>query len=549
MAHKGTRKGITRRSFIKGVAIGAGAAAAAGSGLLGARSRNNALAAIPTGAGPISTAGLPASWDHKTDVLVLGAGGAGLAAAVAAGETGAKVMVLEKNPSCGGDTATAMVFMSRTRDSRFHKRLGMKPIPLSAAFAQGTAGFACRNNCEVERTIIARDGATADWLEDMGVVYYPGPAAGAPPGFMLTPQDPDGGYYRWFPHNAKGFTQRLEKRARDLSIRFFLATPATTLVTKAGRVMGVTAKTEKGETLNIKARVTVLATGGFGANKAMLEKYALPVVFAGIAHYIGLPSATGDGIRMAQGVGAVVEGMDDFEMWDGGPPGVGEGPMSFYNAATQLVRQKSLTVNKLGKRFMDESLLYGHGHEIGAFKSQAFQTIRQKDQTSFTIHDSDTVKKDFIIKRFEPVACEYPCPWYEKDFKRRVKEGIIIKADSIGDLARLMDIDPKALEETLNNYNKYCDKKTDPEFFKPAKYLIPIRKPPFYAVKQVGGALFNTWGGLVTNTRFEVLDKDWKPIPGLRVAGENAAYCASVVYAITSGRIAGENAAREALWK
>ena len=73
-----------------------------------------------------------------------------------------------------------------------------------------------------------------------------------------------------------------------------------------------------------------------------------------------------------------------------------------------------------------------------------------------------------------------------------------------------------------------------------------MRKAPFYAVKQAGGALFNTWGGLVTNTKFQVLDKDWAPIAGLRVAGENAAYCASVVYALTSGRIAGEEAAKEA---
>ena len=122
-----------------------------------------------------------------------------------------------------------------------------------------------------------------------------------------------------------------------------------------------------------------------------------------------------------------------------------------------------------------------------------------------------------------------------------------MKADNIKGLARLMEVDPHILQESVDTYNEYCDRGKDPEFFKPAKYLIPLRKSPFYAVKQVGGALFNTWGGLVTNPQFQVFDEDWNPIAGLRVAGQNAAYCARCVYALTSGRIAGENAAREAL--
>ena len=553
MSQKETKKGLSRRGFIKGVAIGASVAAASGSGLLGGWPTRNAHGSPRQGDLPISEpippAPVPSKWDKKTDVLILGGGGAGLAAAVSARGNGAKVIVLEKNSFCGGDTSTAMVFMSKTNDTKFHKRLGIKPTPLNEAFAKASAGFGCRNNGEVERTIIEREAATADWLEEMGVVYSPGPVAGTPPGFLLTPEHPDGGYYRLFPHNAKKFTQVLEKRARDLGVEILLATPATALVAEAGKVIGIEAQTKEGKKIHIKSKVIVLTTGGFGANKDMLKKYALPVMVAGIARYVGLPSATGDGIRMAQGVGAAVESMDDLEIWDGGPPGVGEGPMAFYSAATQLVRQKSLTVNKLGQRFMDESLLYGPGHEIGPFKAQANQTIRQKDQTSFTIHDSETVKKDFIIKKFEPVACEYPCPWYEKDFNKWVKQGVIMKADTIKGLARLMDVDSLKLEETVDRYNEHCDKGKDPEFFKPPKYLIPIRKSPFYVVKQTGGSFFNTWGGLVTNNKFQVLDKEWNIIPGLRVAGENAAYCASVVYALTSGRIAGENAAQEALGK
>jgi len=411
----------------------------------------------------------------------------------------------------------------------------------------------CRNDGEVLRTIIDRDAETIDWLEDMGAVYHVGPAAGTPPGYCIFPVDPqhvEDGYYRWFPHNAKGFIQVLEKRARSLAIEILLETPAVAFVVEAGKAVGVAAQTKDGKKIHIKSKETILTTGGFGANKEMMKKHALPVMVAGIAHYIGLPSASGDGIRMAQGVGADVEGMDDLEIWDGGPTGVGQGPMSFYNAATQLVRQKSLTVNKAGKRFMDESMMYGVGAtSIPGYKAQVYQTTRQKDHTSFTIHDSETVKNEFIIKKFEPIACEYPCPWYEKDFKVWVKQGIIMKANTMRGLARLMDVDLTTVEETVSSYNEFCDKGKDPEFFKPDKYLIPLKKPPFYAVKQTGGSHFNTWGGLVTNSKFQVLNAERKGIPGLRVAGENAAYCASVSYALPSGRIAGENAAEEVLGK
>ncbi|MDO8723676.1 MAG: FAD-dependent oxidoreductase, partial [Syntrophales bacterium] len=518
-------------------------------GLPGLSAGGSTPVVIVTSPALLPPAAVPASWDYEADVIVVGGGGAGMAAAVSAGEKGAQVIVLEKNPGCGGDTATAMTMISRTKNSKLHKRLGIEPIPLSQVFPMASASFSNKNNGEVERLLLEKDPETADWLEELGVIYETGPAAGTPPGMFLTPinpEKPEDGYYPWFPYNAKGFIRVLEKRARELGVQILKQTPATALVSQKGAVIGVAAKTKDGKTLHIKGKVSVLASGGFGANKAMLKKYVSPSMFSAIVNYIGLPSSTGDGIRMAQGVNAIVEGMDDVEMWDGGVTGVGEGPMAFYNAATQLVRQKSLSVNKLGKRFMDENLMFGHGHEIGPFKANALQTARQKDHTSFTIHDSETVKKDFIINKFEAIACKYPCRWYERDFERRVKDGAIMKAGTIKDLAGLMEIDPTILQETVDQYNRYCDKGEDPEFFKPANYLIPLRKPPFYAVKQVGGALFNTWGGLVTNTKFQVLDKDWNPIAGLRVAGENAAYCASVVYALTSGRIAGEEAAKEA---
>ena len=273
--------------------------------------------AVAAGTEPLPPAAVPSSWDLATDVIVVGGGGAGMAAAVSAGEKGVQVIVLEKNPGCGGDTATAMTMISRTKNSKLHKRLVIEPIPLSQVFPMASASFSNKNNGEVERLLLKKDPETADWLEELGVIYETGPAAGTPPGMFLTPinpEKPEDGYYPWFPYNAKGFIRVLEKRARELGVQILKQTPATALVSQNGAVIGVAAKTKDGKTLHIKGKVSVLATGGFGANKAMLKKYVPPSMFSAIVNYIGLPSSTGDGIRMAQGVNAIVEGMDDVEM-------------------------------------------------------------------------------------------------------------------------------------------------------------------------------------------------------------------------------------------
>lgn len=124
-----------------------------------------------------------------------------------------------------------------------------------------------------------------------------------------------------------------------------------------------------------------------------------------------------------------------------------------------------------------------------------------------------------------------------------------MKADTIEGLARLMGMDFKTFRETIDRYNEYCDRGEDPEYFKPAKYLAPLRESPFYAIKQVGGALVCTEGGLRVNGIFQVLDKEWNVIPGLYAAGQTMSWGGELHQAFPSGRIAGENAAKEALRK
>jgi succinate dehydrogenase/fumarate reductase flavoprotein subunit len=254
-----------------------------------------------------------------------------------------------------------------------------------------------------------------------------------------------------------------------------------------------------------------------------------------------MPGATGDGIRMAQALDADMRQMDEIEIWDGGVLRE-HGATTVYSAPNQLARQKSLTVNKKAKRFFCESLTRGM-----VYTYQAAQTITQPDMESFTLFDANIISKEDIIKKFHPLFCEYPCPWFEEQFEQYLAKGVIKKADTIVELAKKLDLDPDTLVKTVDRYNSFCDAGYDSDFFKEPIYLHPIRTAPFYGVKQKGGSCFNTHGGLVVDEQFHVLDKNWDPIPGLFVAGENAAGGGTVGFVIPGGRLAGMFAAKEVL--
>ncbi len=491
------------------------------------------------------------AWDHETDVLIIGAGGAGLPAAVAAAEKGVKVTVLEKNRVCGGDALFAM--FTGAMASRHARKVTLAPPPPNdIAFAMFTEAW--KADPDVTRAIMMKNDDTMDWFEDMGVVYDPTykwtqhlQALGMPLASHLPidPEKQEQGYHRWFPFNARGFIIALEKRAHALGVEIMTRTAATGLLQEAGKVIGVEASAKGRKSFFLKGKVVIIASGGYGANTEMIKKYALPRLGAdAVAFYVGCASNTGDGIRMAQALGASIEAMDMLMIFDGGVQGIGKGPKAFYNAATQLVRQPTLTVNKLGKRFFNEASMVGY-----LFEGQSTATRRQKDMTSFTIHDAQTVQKKFIIEKFDPYFCEHPTPWFDKSFAKALADGMIMKAVSIADLARLMGVDSKILKETVDSYNLYCDRGQDFEYFKPAKYLVPIRKAPFYAVRQVGGILINTLGGLKVNGNFQVLDAEWRTIPGLYAVGQAMPWAGTLLTAFNSGRIAGENAAREVLGK
>jgi hypothetical protein len=558
-------KKLSRRGFLKGALTAAGAGGAglisstamAELGTSGKTSKNiGSKAEKHPNAKPLPHLAAPAKWNYQADIAVAGGGGAGLAAAVSATENGAKVILLEKNPFCGGDTSIAEI-AGGAIGSRFQSRFGIKAPPIEArVMAEGsqnpdgmqniaTPNATAGRNATFMRQLMEQQKDTIDWLEDMGVRYSPEAGVGGLPApglghVPIDPEHPEEGWYRWHPHNARGFTEALEKRAKAIGVTILKEHPATGLVTSDKRVIGIAARNVDGKIVYIKAKAVILATGGFGANTDMLKTYCSRRR-AEAARYWGMPGATGDGIRMAQSLGADLCGMDEIEIWDGGALRE-HGATTVYSAPNQLVRQKSLTVNKKAKRFFCESVYRGH-----VYSYQGAQTIAQPDMESFTLFDANTISKEDIINKFHPLFCEYPCPWFEEQFKHYVAKEVIKKADSIPELARKLGLDPNTLVKTVDRYNSLCDAGYDSDFFKEPIYMHPIRTAPFYGVGQKGGSCFNTHGGLVVDEKFHVLDKKWDPIPGLFVAGENAAGGGSVGFVLPGGRLAGMFAAKEVL--
>jgi fumarate reductase flavoprotein subunit len=499
-------------------------------------------------ADPIKPLPVPAKWDHEADIVVVGGGGAGLSAAVSATEHGAKVIVIEKNAFCGGDTSIAMC-MDGMMGSRLQIKLGMKAPSLAQRVMTESDAIVFPSpesgrNATLVRQVMESQADTANWLEDMGVVYSEKPVAGLPaPGIVHSPINPEkreDDWFGWHPHNARGFTEALEKRANTLGVVILKEHPAAGLICSNKHVVGIAARNADGKIVYLKAKAVLLATGGFGANRDMMKKYLSPE--RAEVRYQGMPSATGDGIRMAQAIGAEIHGMDAMEIWSGGALREG-GATTVYSAPNQLAIQKSLTVNKRARRFYSESVF----RSVNTYKGA--QILAQPDQEAFTLFDANTIRKEDLLAKFHPMFAEYPCAWFDEQFEHYVKTGVIKKTDSIPELAKLLGIDPDQLVKTVNRYNELCDAKEDKDFFKEAYYMHPIRTAPFYGVGQKGASGFNTHGGLVVDDKFHVLDKQFNPIPGLFVAGENAAGGACIAYVLPGGRLAGRFAASEALGK
>jgi fumarate reductase flavoprotein subunit len=462
------------------------------------------------------------------DIVVIGAGGAGLAAAVSAAEHGAKnIIVLEKTNKPGGNSLKIGCFFAV--NSPLQKRMGIH-VSEETAFHDKIAHCNWRVNARLIRDTIRISGDVVQWLEDKGVIFKR--IMKTPFGADTPMVSHDVSVKGQFGATGKAIMDALSADCRKYGIKILVNTRARNITTD-GKTFLIAAESENGEA-EISAKAVVLSTGGFGGNRDMVEKY-----FPGYGDLIigSVPQVTGDGLVMAEGLGAITD--DRICLLLLGP---------FSSVSMGMVTPHIVYVNKEGERYYDESAQFNNYNPDDV----ANTVIRQRDKISFALFDAKI--KELMVQGSPGDMMKVEKDQLEKDFQKAVEEGRAMASDSWEKIAEFIGAKPEVLKATIERYNSFCDYGYDSDFFKVTQYLFELRTPPYYAIK-CQPSINTTFGGIKINYRTEVLNKQDIPIAGLYAVGDNAGSWAPATYshrypgsaasfAICSGYIAGENAAK-----
>ena len=467
----------------------------------------------------------------NTDVVVIGAGAAGTAASYAAAENGAKVVMLEKQAMTGGtgqfSEGIFAVESSMQREMNY-------TLTKDQAFKLIMEYSHWRANAKLVRAFVDKSADSIEWLKDKGVKFE-----------QLTSNYP-GGLYTWHIYHGrgKGWITTVQDKFKAMGNPIMTETAATDLLKENGKVVGVVAKSKDGERIEIHSKSVIIATGGFGNNKEMLEKYVrFPKAMA-----IANVGKMGDGIQMAWAAGAAEEGAEVVASYRPGP--VGESTTSHLGAAA---KQPHLWLNPRGERFADEGVcMYQWPFGGNALERQGGTMFVVFDQS--TLDYMKTKGIDVGVGVMVPVTAKLDK--FDEHFQRGVKNSVAFKANTIEELAKLTGMPVANLKKTITRYNENTVLRHDRDFAKEAKFLQAVAKPPFYAIKSVATTL-GTLGGVKVNEYLQAVNKQEDPIPGLYVVGNDAGGMygdsydllmagSTIGFAVNSGRIAGEHAAQTA---
>jgi len=405
------------------------------------------------------------------------------------------------------------------------------------------------------RAFVDKTADTIQWLEDRGVRFELYPFFVHPDTKVCTHlvQRPDGGTG---PGSFATMMRILKERFEGKKGEIRFSTTVTKIRKEGDRIVGVVAKDKTGTTFQVDAKAVIVGTGGYPHNKAMLKKHG---GFEMGRNLWVLPpvTLTGSGIEMAWDVGAVPDGMDvaliyqAFEPEKPGRETVKIGSETW--GITSLGFQPWLCINQQGQRFVDE------GEFVVQYRANAM--ARQPNRCAYLIFDDDTRRHEEQegLDHVSPIRVEMTAiKDVEALFRKTMekKQGLVFIAKSLGELARQIGVDPAVLQETVDEYNRFCDKGHDDLFAKDPRYLHPVRKPQFYAIK-LRDVAYGTVGGIKINERAEAVDSRNEPIPGLYAVGDAAngsmAYDFALAhilqggpmsFALNVGRIAGENAVK-----
>ncbi|AMN47572.1 fumarate reductase flavoprotein subunit [Steroidobacter denitrificans] len=453
------------------------------------------------------------------DVIVLGGGGAGMAAALTATETGARVLLVEVADKLGGSTALSggVYYAAGTR---VQQARGIEGDTQEAAYLY----YMALTQHKVEASLVRRfcdeaaDGL--EWLMSLGVEFLP-------EGLYVSGVD---GIARGHSPTGAGaaIAEALEGALGQKSVDVVLRTHVNRLlVDPDGGLRGIVVGDDA-----ITAGAVVIATGGFGANEEFLSRYYSQAAAQGDrAWYIGARTNRGDGIVLAQAVGADMTGFNRGLLLV--TPG-------FAKDLEVFLPGWLMYVNRNGRRFINETTEYAVVSSV---------VNEQLGGECFAVFDEQSrACAPRIIE-----AGDYPLPsWEPESLEKQTAQGKIFRGATIHELARNAGIRADALEATIESYNASCDSGQDREYFKDSTNLLPVRKPPFYAVRMRPAIICLTSAGLRIDSETRVLNVGNRPVPGLFAAGETVGgilgdcYIGggnSVTNAIVFGRAAGRSAA------
>ena len=490
-----------------------------------------------------------------TDIVIVGAGGAGMTAALTATSEGKSVVIVESQPVVGGNSVRATGGMNAGKtvyqdENEFAEGAGVEKTLKTAAekYADNETitalaktvseqwaayqadpkgyfdsvelmeldtmiGGKGLNNPELVETLCSNSADAIDWLDEHGITLHSVSSfGGASVKRIHRPVDGDGktvsvGSY---------MIPLLQENCDKAGVQTLLNTTATEILTDAnGAAVGVKATGASGETVTVNAKAVVLATGGFGANLDMVTKYKPELKGFMTTNAAG---AQGQGIEMATAIGADTVDMDQIQIH----------PTVEANTAALITEglrgDGAVLINAEGKRFIDE---------VGTRDVVSAAEIAQTGSYSWLVVDQAMADASSVIQGY-------------------IKKGYTVTGETYEELGKAMGVDEAAFAETMNTWNGYVEAKNDPDFGR-TSFANPLNTAPYYAIKVTAG-VHHTMGGLKINTNTEVLKADGSVIPGLFAAGEvtggvhgaNRLGGNAVADFVVFGRIAGAAASKYA---
>ena len=486
------------------------------------------------------------------DIVIVGAGGAGMTAAITAAEAGRSVVIVESQAMVGGNSVRATGGMNAADtpnqdENEFTEAAGVEKTlqtaasewadhevitALAATVAEQWAEYQANpvgyfdsaelmeldtligghgiNDPALVETLCTNSADAIAWLGEQGIeLTSVGAAGGASVKRIHRPLDDEGlvisvGSY---------IIPRLQSKCEELGVEILLNTTANKILTDAdGAAVGIEATDKNGAAVTVNAKAVILATGGFGANLDMVVEYKPDL--AGFMT-TNAPGAQGQGIDMAVAIGAGTVDMDQIQIH----------PTVEYNSShliTEGLRgDGAILVNTEGKRFIDE---------VATRDVVSAAEIAQPGSFSWLIIDQDMVDVSSVIQGY-------------------IENGYTFSGETYEELAEAIELDPAVFAETMNNWNAAVAAGVDEEFGR-TSFVDPLDTAPFYAIKVTAG-IHHTMGGLTINPQTQVLAGDGTVIDGLYAAGEvtggvhggNRLGGTAVADFVVFGRIAGEQAA------